>query len=130
MYGSLGMGTLKVALIGEAKRDAHSGKVTIRTTHAGYYIRDTYDFNGFQFLGAWTTDGILGAIQTPMPATSRGLYSYLVQQLPGPVFNHDFDTYRRFTGRGGDFIIYSDVLWEPVDMTLELDLPKRLDQVP
>jgi hypothetical protein len=125
MYGSLGMATLKVALIGEAKRDPLSQRVTIRATHAGYYIRDTYDFNGFQFLGAWTKTGVLGSIQPPLPLTSHGVIQRLGKEPVSHVFNHDFETYRRATGFGGDFIIYSDVLWEPVGMTFELDPPKR-----
>lgn len=130
MYGSLGRATLKVALIGEAKRDPCSGKVTMRATHAGYYIRDTYDFNGFQYLGAWTKDGVLGSIQPPMPLTSHGVISRVMNNPVGQVFNHDFEAYRRMTGFGGDFIIYSDVVWEPVDMILELDVPKKGGQAP
>jgi hypothetical protein len=125
MYGSLGKATLKVALIGEAKRDPSSGKVTISATHAGYYIRDTYDFNGFQFLGAWTKSGVLGSIQPPTPLTSQGVISHLDREPASHVFNHDFQAYRRATGCGGDFIVYSDVIWEAIDITLQLELPKK-----
>ncbi|HEY4292366.1 DUF6402 family protein [Luteibacter sp.] len=130
MYGSLGMATLKVALIGEAKRDPRSQRVTIRATHAGYYIRDTYDFNGFQFLGTWTKTGVLHSIQPPLPLTSHGVISHLGKEPVSHVFNHDFESYRRVTGLGGDFIVYSDVVWEPVDMTLELDPPTDRDMEP
>ncbi|WP_425482236.1 DUF6402 family protein [Luteibacter yeojuensis] len=34
--------------------------------------------------------------------------------------NHDFEKYRKTTGLGGDFIIYSDVYWERVDLSLDL----------
>lgn len=130
MYGSLGKATLKVALIGEAKRDPRSERVSIRTTHAGYYIRDTYDFKGFQYLGAWTKSGVMGSIQTPMPLTSHGVISRMSTEPVGQIFNHDFETYRRATGCGGDFIIYSDVLWEPMNLTLELPPPKQTDRAP
>ena len=44
----------------------------------------------------------------------------LTTALSGNVFNHDFASYRTLTGRGGDFVIYSDIHWETISRTLEL----------
>jgi hypothetical protein len=38
----------------------------------------------------------------------------------GNVYNHHFDAYRRATGHGGDFVIYSDVYWERTNLLLDL----------
>jgi hypothetical protein len=120
MYGSLGLATLKVALIGEAVRDARSGRIVLQVTHTGFYIRDTYDFNGLQYLGTWTTSGVLSKAQMLMNSASDGLVFRSSGVPIGNVFNHHFDAYRRATGCGGDFVIYSDVLWQPANLLLEL----------
>jgi hypothetical protein len=57
--GGLGKATLKVALVGEAVRDAQTGGTRLHVTDAGFYIRDTYDFNGPQNLGTWMSTGVL-----------------------------------------------------------------------
>lgn len=120
LYGSLGAATLKVALIGEARRERSTGKITMQVTHAGFYIRDTYDFNGFQYLGTWTENGVLGKRELLMNMALDGMVFRWSGEPIGNVYNHDFDKYRRLTGFGGDFIIYSDVHWERTDMLLEL----------
>jgi hypothetical protein len=119
VYGGLGRATLKVALIGVATRDARTGKIALKTTHAGFYIRDTYDFNGPQYLGHWTKTGVLSKTKTAMDAVMDGL-SFRWGKPPSHRSNHDFETYRRLTGFGGDFVLYSDVHWERFDRLLEL----------
>jgi hypothetical protein len=120
LYGSLGMATLKVALIGEAVRDPRTGRRSLIATHAGFYLRDTYDFNGFQYLGAWTESGVLSKAQMLMNMASDGMGFRLGGEPIGNVFNHHFEAYRRFTGLGGDFVVYSDVYWEPANLLLDL----------
>ena len=120
LYGGLGNATLKVALIGDAMRDARTGGLALQVTHAGFYIRDTYDFNGFQYLGTWTKSGVLSKAQMLMNTLSDGIALGWGDEPIGNVFNHDFDMYRCTTGFGGDFVIYSDVYWEPADILLDL----------
>lgn len=120
LYGGLGIATLKVALIGEVTRDARTGRRALKVSHAGFYIRDTYDFNGIQYLGVWTKSGVLSKTRMLMNTLSDGLAARLSGEVIGNVFNHDFETYRRLTGLGGDFVIYSDVYWEPVNFVLDL----------
>jgi hypothetical protein len=120
MYGSLGIATLKVALIGEAMRDARTGRLALRVTDAGFYIRDTYDFNGPQYLGTWTNIGVLNKAQVLANAAMDGM-SFRWGKPSSHVSNRDFEVYRRTTGFGGDFVVYSDVLWENVNLLLELN---------
>lgn len=120
LYGGLGMATLKVALIGEAIRDSRTGRLSLQVTHAGFYIRDTYDFRDFQYLGIWTKNGVLSKAQMLMNAASDSLTFGAGGEPIGNVFNHHFESYRRLTGFGGDFVLYSDVYWERVNLLLDL----------
>ncbi|HEY4292947.1 DUF6402 family protein, partial [Luteibacter sp.] len=120
MYGALGKATLKVALIGEAMRNAWTGRLALHVTHVGFYLRDNYDFNGFQFLGTWTHSGVLTKAQMVMNAMFDSMVFQWHGEAIGNVFNHDFDRYRQASGRGGDFVIYSDVRWEAADLWLDL----------
>jgi hypothetical protein len=120
MNGALGAATLKVALIGEATRNARTGRIVLNVTDAGFYIRDTYDFNGSQYLGAWTEDRVLNQAQTILNFPRKDMASHGRPIESIHVSNATFDNYRRATGYGGDFVIYSDVLWEKAELSLEL----------
>lgn len=125
MYGALGNATLKVGVVGRAfnERDpvTHKNYSYFRVEHLGFYIRDHYDFNGLQYLGTWTENRILTKSETGFSLTPGG---HLVQRLVnGPfamVTNKDFRSYREKLNKGGDFIIYSDVLWQKSDQIIFL----------
>lgn len=119
MNGALGAANLKVALIGDATRNIQTGRIALHATAAGFYIRDTYDFNGTQYLGAWTTDRVLNQAQTALNFPRRDMAYRGSPVQATHVSNATFDHYRRATGNGGDFVIYSDVLWEKIDLLLE-----------
>ncbi len=69
-------------------------KVTI--SEVGVYIRDSYDFNGSQFLGFWDDKDNSVSMINPLSGTS--------------VSNDDFHSWRVKTGKGGDFLVFSDLL--------------------
>ena len=125
MYGALGNAVLKVGVVGEAFTEVNP--VTKQLRHlfhvekVGFYIRDHYDFNGLQYLGTWTEDRVLTKAET---AFTLSLHGQLVLRLKeGPfaaVTNGDFRDYRDKTGKGGDFIIYSDVLWKKSGQVIDL----------
>lgn len=119
LYGSIGKGTLKVALVGEAKRDPKTGRKSLRVTDVGFYIRDSYDFNGPQYLGTWTSSGVSSKGRLLMNAVADGL-TFRWGRPAGHLENQDFESYRRATGFGGDFVIYSDVHWESANVVLDL----------
>lgn len=59
----------------------------------GLFIRDSFDFNGFQPLGFWSSTDVARA---PLPG-----YDW--------VGNDTYRAWRAANGRGGDFIVYSDL---------------------
>lgn len=62
---------------------------TVRINAFGIYVRDSYDFNGFQVLGTWDVSDWdpLGCV----------------------IFNSNFREWRSANGKGGDFLVFSDV---------------------
>ncbi|MDU8502542.1 DUF6402 family protein [Pseudomonas syringae] len=125
MYGALGKATLKVGLVGRTKTEENTitrqQKTYFTVEHIGFYIRDHYDFNGLQYLGTWTEDRVLTKAESIITLTPQG---HLVIRLKdGPfstITNMHFREYREKTGNGGDFLMYSDILWKPVNQTIEL----------
>jgi hypothetical protein len=75
----------------------------------GTYIRDTYDFNGNQYLGHWSkTSAPYARLYTA--GASRG-------DCPDDfleINNERFRAHRAKTGKGGDILIFSDILITPL----------------
>ncbi|MBI6846003.1 hypothetical protein BTW15_12695 [Pseudomonas syringae pv. tomato] len=125
MYGALGFATLKVGVVGTAFSKKHfisrQPKHYFKIEHLGFYIRDHYDFNGLQYLGTWTEDRVLTKAETVIALTPQG--NLILSLKDGPfaaITNSNFREYRNKTGKGGDFFIYSDVLWKKFDQIIEL----------
>jgi hypothetical protein len=77
----------------------------ITINRIGTYVRDTYDFNGDQYLGHWS--------KTSAPFTR--LYAIGASRGTCPddfveVSNERFRAHREKTGKGGDLLIFSDIL--------------------
>lgn len=117
-YGAMGKALLKVAVSGTVATDAQ-GKHTIEVTELGFYLRDTYDFNDgddwfSQNLGDW---GFTGVQPSFLPRADIELGDVEVEDDPASVRermyaveNDDFRRWRGLNGRGGDFVVLSDVL--------------------
>lgn len=67
----------------------------VAITEIGVYIVDSYDFEGDQDLGYWDDSDDTVSGWNPLTGKSVG--------------NADFRDWRAKTGRGGDFLVYSDV---------------------
>jgi hypothetical protein len=88
-------------------------EVTI--SHVGVYARDSFDFNGNQFLGIWDVDAEKMVLK--MPVFTTQLYAssidpdcrYQPKMGYTMVGNRDFRQYRDVVKNGLDFIMYSDV---------------------
>lgn len=75
-----------------------SGAVTfVNVKNIGIYLRDSWAFQGFQYLGAWN-------FSTHAVRSAAGL-------LPGftNVFNGDIRDYQKKHGKGGEFWIFSNI---------------------
>lgn len=122
LYGAIGLGMLQLAVVGEVQRGIN--KDSFRVDNIGVYLKDAYEFNGFQFLGCWTNEKTFGKAEIlgraaaqayRLKSTGAALAAKFIK-TDQPVFhvhNHDFRNYREKHGKGGDFIIYSDVKWTP-----------------
>jgi hypothetical protein len=122
-YGAVGAGLLKVAISGMVTNGPRS--FTIDVDALGVYLRDTYDFNGDQFLGVWSANGIDGNIMNEFVGRDFGTFPEIAIQAdksspripswrtnPNPeyaVSNASFRRYRDLTGYGGDFVNVSNV---------------------
>ncbi|ABM31588.1 DUF6402 family protein [Paracidovorax citrulli] len=115
-YGAMGEATLKVAVSGLVTSKG-TGKTAIAIDELAFYLRDSYDFNDdsliSQPLGFWGPDGVKrflpSALDIPMSeqwmfadAAEAARQNYLVQ-------NRHFREWRALYGRGGDFMVVSDV---------------------
>jgi len=68
-----------IQMVGKA-----SLKLQVTIEEVGVYVKDSFDFNGSQFLGWWGPANV-------------------------PINNSDFQRWRAENHTGGDFIVYSDV---------------------
>ena len=83
LAGALGSFTFQVAVAGRVVSSG-SGRFEIAVQEVGVYVKDSFDFEGSQFLGFWG-------------------------YRDDPVNNSDFRQWRSQSNRGGDFRVFSDV---------------------
>ncbi|MDA8454883.1 DUF6402 family protein [Acidovorax sp. GBBC 3334] len=127
-YGAMGEATLKIAVSGLVTPKGR-GKAAIAIDELAFYLRDAYDFNDDSFLsqllGFWGPGGVerIPRSALDIPINEQWMYadaddasrqSYLVQ-------NRHFRQWRALHGRGGDFMIVSDV------HRVRLPFPTRLE---
>jgi len=122
-YGAIGNCNLKVCVRGNVR--LLEGKYCLEVECLGFYIKDTYDFlddDKFgidmpESLGVWGKERILNKAETIsfMSSYGSGAFGLLVQMFSGfvPVFNSDFRVWQKKHNSGGDFIVFSDLLWMP-----------------
>lgn len=117
MYGALGNAIFKLAVVGRTKQSAVYGREVFEVDKLGVYIRDTYDFtddfHGSEPLGIWSRKRILNKLET---AAYLGYSPVMIAQtFQGfvPVFNRHFRRWQQVHKEGGDFVVYSDVMWLP-----------------
>lgn len=109
VYGAVGNGLLKIAVCGYTSHA--SGVDSFHVTKTGIYMRDTYDFIGNnEPLGIWSRKGVLS--KAGMAAYAVNPMFYAIQGYV-PIFNRDFRRWQDAHNSGGDFVVYSNVQWEP-----------------
>lgn len=93
LAASLGNFTFRVVVAGESE-GIKGGKTKVYVHQVGIYIRDSFDFNGDQFLGYWDDSDNSVSMINPLSGEK--------------VTNESFRKHRASTKVGGDFIVYSD----------------------
>jgi hypothetical protein len=117
LYGAIFKAAIKIAVVGKASRSIFSKRDIFEIEKIGIYVRDTYDFNSARLddaafgLGIWSKTRML---------SKREMITYRVTQLaalanvfPGfvPTKNSDFRRWQNQRNEGGDFFVFSDVMW-------------------
>ncbi|MDC9595157.1 DUF6402 family protein [Xenorhabdus sp. IM139775] len=116
-YGAIGKANLKLAVRGYV--DKIDSKDVFITEMLGFYIKDSYDFMTVgEPLGVWSRDGVLDKVKTVIfyGFYDKNLWKDLVTggySKYVPVSNDDFRAWQNKHNEGGDFIVFSDVLWTP-----------------
>jgi len=105
--GALGRFSLYSIPFAVATIDGDIVKVQIQKL--GIYLRDSYDFNGYQYLGRWNlAKNLVGYEDGYLLKFQRKLGSICISQ-DIDMENWVYDRYRLLTGHGEDFLIYSDI---------------------
>jgi hypothetical protein len=120
MYGALGKAAMKMAFIGRAEVDPSTRRQRFVISDIAFYLRDTYDFNGEQPLGTWSEFGVFNKTEAVANILLDGLGFDWHGEPIGAINNAAFRRYRAQTGWGGDFILYSNVLWKKFTLTIDL----------
>jgi Family of unknown function (DUF6402) len=105
MTAALGSFVFRVVVAGAVQPRSGSRGHDVEINQVGVYIRDSFDFNGNQFLGFWDDSDNSVSMTNPFSGTS--------------VSNADFRTWRANHGAGGDFLIFSDL------KVIKLTMPDR-----
>jgi hypothetical protein len=94
LIAALGAFTFRVVVAGSVTPTLPGGyEVTV--TKVGVFVRDSFDFEGFQFLGYWDDSNNTVSAANPFAGTA--------------VFNSSFREYRDTNRMGGDFMVFSDL---------------------
>lgn len=89
----------------------------VEVSEVGVYIYDSFDFEGNQYLGCWS-DNPDGFLPVMPPAASAGIGGMAMPLTPPqftPIGNRDFREWRTRNSKGGDFLVYSDMLRVPLN---------------
>lgn len=89
---ALGNFVFKVIVSGNISSDEKPGKYKVEITHVGVYVKDSYDFNGEQFLGYWDDSDDSVSMTNPLSGTG--------------VSNQNFRDWRSKNKKGGDFRVF------------------------
>lgn len=126
LYGSLGNFAVYAAVTKAKIYQPKNAHYFVTVSEVGLYVRDTFDFNGPQYLGHWSKDG-MGIVL----AGGAGNKIATEWKLPGwspelgvvqPLNNSDFRAFRDNFGVGGDLLLFSNVRTHAVQFQIEVSL--------
>jgi len=122
LLASLGRFSFYAVPEGEVALAGKNYDITVK--RIGVMVGDYFDFDGYQPLGWWKRPD-----QVRMPSKWEGIkgvgYGHLTQDDKGFTWveNASYRKFRADTGRGADFIIFSDVKPVAVDPPLRFSVP-------
>ncbi|WP_445374317.1 DUF6402 family protein [Photorhabdus tasmaniensis] len=120
LLASEGWSFVMIALAVKGYVDKLNSKDIFVTEQIGMYLKDTYDFVGAREpLGIWSKNGILDKISSvdyaALYATGSWLALWIKYNGYVPVINGSFRKWQKKHNEGGDFMVFSDILWmEPL----------------
>ena len=130
VYGALGNFTIKMAATRFRITSNYQGFARIEIDEIGLYVRDTYDFinddGDDQFLGYWNHSG---PYKYGASAKLDSIFSDNKTYLKAT--NNSFNAYRKKTGKGCDFIVFSTVQKHPTSIAIYLndnDIKEYIDR--
>lgn len=103
--------------------EPQGSRFAVQIDRVGIYIRDSFDFEGFQPLGFWDTHDDYVSRSDPSHCWEVGRRTVRVPFMSPttvPVYgcgmatyfsNGRFRDYRTHTGKGSDFYVYSDIVY-------------------
>lgn len=94
LTAALGNFTFRVAIEGATAPNRTRGN-TVAIYAVGIYVKDSFDFNGYQELGFWNSRYATVSYSNPM--------------IGDRVTNASFREWRAANGRGGDFLVFSNM---------------------
>ena len=119
--GALGSFNLRMVIMADIQapvKNPITGRFShlpLAVTDVGVYVRDVFDFEGDQPLGYWDDESdsfsVLNGTGQAALAKELTYRTGLVDWPSEYVSNATMRAFRRMTGRGGDFLIFSDVKW-------------------
>ena len=127
LYGAIFKATMKIAVVGRAYYSNFHQADIFEVDNLGIYLRDTYDFNAEAHfdrsigLGVWSRDRLLSKREMTDYLSATMVRRALFFPDFVPVRNEDFSRWRNAQGTGGDFFVFSDVLWQlPLQRNIRL----------
>ncbi len=131
--GALGNFNLRMVIIADIQapvKNPVTGRFShlpLAVTEVGIYVRDVFDFEGDQSLGYWDdesdTFSILNGTGETALKREAAYQSGLVDRPSEYVSNATMRAFRRVTGRGGDFLIFSDIKWTKLNAPDIVSIP-------
>lgn len=117
LFGAINKGMFKLAVKGVTAVSPITGREVFEIHKIGIYCRDTYDFGANRImdstfgLGVWSRERCLSKVE--MAGYASAPAPLRAARFPGfvPVRNDDFRRWQQARNEGGDFYVFSDILW-------------------
>jgi hypothetical protein len=127
------------AAIGEAFFYKITGGTEVIVSRINVYVRDSFDFFDppeelSQYLGHWNKDGVaivplaqIKGVRLLIESPGRSRALRIDRRFYYSVRNSDFREWQHLHGRGGDYMIYTDILTKQLIKPISLIIPNAYE---